>query len=169
MRLLPYLIIVVAMLGMLSQSTRIIGPAHRLVGAATPDWLWRIARWLYGGYFLYVAILIGHMLLAGGPTIHQPTAAAKAFFDAMNTAGFFQPLLMVDYALGGGALLFRRTAPLGLALLAPSVGVIFLFHLRLTGNVAWGTGWALAWAMLAWRYQAGFDGLWNYASEPQPL
>ena len=77
----------------------------------------------------------------------------------MKATGFFNPLLMVDYALGGGALLFRRTAPLGLALLAPSVGVIFLFHLKLTGNVAWGGGWALAWALLAWRYRAGFTGL----------
>ena len=166
MRLLPYLIVVLAALGMLSQSTRFIGPAHRSVGSATSDWLWRISRWLYGGYFLYVAALIGHTLLLGGPTIQQPTAAARAFFDAMNATGFFQPLLMVDYALGGGALLFRRTAPLGLALLAPSVGVIFLFHLRLTGNVAWGGGWALAWALLAWRYRAGFSGLWNYTSEP---
>ena len=159
---LPYLIIAAALIGIISRSA-----STSFAGASTSDWLLRLARWLYGGYFLYVSALIVHMLLTGSSTIHQPTAAAKAFSDAMNATGFFNPLLMVDYALGGGALLFRRTAPLGLALLAPSVGVIFLFHLMLTGNVVWGGGWALGWLLLAWPYRAGFAGLWNFVPEPR--
>lgn len=162
MALLPYFILAAAALGMLLQSTR-WGP--RLAGVTIADWLWRTARWLYGGYFLFVAAMVVRMLWFGAAGVHEPTAASKAFTDAMTATGFLNPLLMVDYALGGGALLFRRTAPLGLALLAPPVVVIFLFHLRLTGNVVWGGGWALDWAFLAWRYRAGFDGLWSYAPE----
>ena len=168
MAMLPYLIIAVAALAMVSQSARMPEPRRRLAGATAPDWLWRTARLLYGGYFLFVAGMVVRMLWFGGPMVHEPTAAAKAFSDAMSATGFLNPLLMVDYALGGGALLFRRTAPLGLALLAPPVCVIFLFHLRLTGDVAWGGGWALAWAALAWRYRAGFAGLWTYGAEPSP-
>jgi hypothetical protein len=36
-------------------------------------------------------------------------------------------------------MLSRRTAPLGIAMLAPVVAVIFLFHLVLTGNWIQGT------------------------------
>lgn len=165
MALLPYLILVVAVIALLTPATGVIGPAALGIGATASDWLWRVARWLYGGYFLFVAVFIVRMLAFGGPTIHQPTEAAKAFSDAMNATGFFNPLLMVDYTLGGAALLFRRTAPLGLALLAPAVGVIFLFHLVLTGNIAWGAGWALSWAAIAWRCREGFAGLWNYGVE----
>ena len=168
MALLPYLILAAAALALLLQSPRLAGAGRRLAGATAADWLWRAARWLYGGYFLFVAAMVVRMLWFGAPGVHEPTAAAKAFSDAMNATGFFNPLLMVDYALGGAALLFRRTAPLGLAVLAPPVVVIFLFHLRLTGNVAWGGGWALGWVLLAWRYRAGFAGLWTYATEPAP-
>ncbi len=166
MTLLPYLILVTAALGLLLQSPRRGDAERRVAHASLADWLWRAARWLYGGYFLFVAVMVARMLWFGAPGIHEPTPAAKAFSDAMNATGFFNPLLMVDYALGGGALLFRRTAPLGLALLAPPVVVIFLFHLRLPGNVAWGGGWALDWVLLAWRCRNGFAGLWNYAAEP---
>jgi hypothetical protein len=164
MSLLPYLILAVTLLGMLLQSR--LARAGRVAGATPAEWLWRAARWLYGGYFLFVALMVVRILWFGAPGVHEPTAASKAFADAMNATGFFNPLLMVDYALGGGALLFRRTAPLGLALLAPPIVVIFLFHLVLTGNVAWGGGWALDWGLLALRYRAGFAGLWSYAAEP---
>jgi len=166
--LLPYLILAAAALAMLLQSQPLGLEGRRLAGASASDWLWRAARWLYGGYFLFVAVMVVRMLWFGAPGVHEPTAASKAFTDAMNASGFLNPLLMVDYALGGAALLFRRTAPLGLALLAPPIVVIFLFHLRLTGNVAWGGGWALDWVLLAWRYRSGFAGLWNDAAETLP-
>lgn len=166
MALLPHLIFAAAALGMLLQSTQLANQRPFLAGATIADWLWRTARWLYGGYFIFVAVMVVRMLWFGGAGVHEPTAASQAFTDAMTATGFLNPLLMVDYALGGGTLLFRRTAPLGLALLAPPVVVIFLFHLKLTGNVAWGGGWALDWALLAWRHRTGFMGLWSYAAEP---
>lgn len=158
---LPHVIIAVTLLGAVVP----------LFAAATPqrastvitDWLWRIARWLYGGYFIYTAVMIGRTLLIGGKGVPQPTPEAKAFYDALHATGFLYPLMGITYGVGGLALLLNRTAPLGLVLLAPSVAVIFLFHLMLTGNVVWGTEWACALVLLAWHYRAAFTSLWNYS------
>jgi hypothetical protein len=70
----------------------------------------------------------------------------------------------ITFGVGGLALILHRTAPLGLVLLAPSVGVIFLFHLMLTGSVVWGTEWALGLVLLAWHYRSAYTALWNYTS-----
>ena len=66
MALLPYLILAAAALGMLLQSPR-LGVEGRLAGANPSDWLWRAARWLYGGYFLFVAVMVVRMLWFGAP------------------------------------------------------------------------------------------------------
>jgi hypothetical protein len=85
--LLPYLILAAAALGMLLQSPRFGLKGSRLAGATPSDWLWRAARWLYGGYFLFVAVMVARMLWFGAPGVHEPTAASKAFTDAMNATG----------------------------------------------------------------------------------
>ena len=128
------------------------------------DWLWRIARWLYGGYFIYTAVVIGRTLWIGGKGVQQPTPEAKAFYEALHATGFLYPLMGITFGVGGLALILHRTAPLGLVLLAPSVGVIFLFHLMLTGSVVWGTEWALGLVLLAWHYRSAYTALWNYTS-----
>jgi len=159
---LPHLIIAVALLGVVLQIFRFGEPQHRM--ATFTDWLWRTARWLYGGYFIYTAVMIGRTLWIGGKGVQQPTPEAKAFYDALHATGFLYPLMGITFGAGGLALLLHRTAPLGLALLAPSVGVIFLFHLMLTGNVVWGAEWALGLILLAWHYRSAYTGLWNYTS-----
>lgn len=86
---LPHVIIAVALLGAVAP----------LFAAATPqrastviaDWLWRIARWLYGSYFIYTAVMIGRTLLIGGKGVPQPTPEAKAFYDALHATGFLYP------------------------------------------------------------------------------
>ena len=88
--------------------------------------------------------------------------AATAFEAALAQTGFMNPLLCLGCFLGGGALLFRRTAPLGIALLAPLVVIIFCFHLFITKSYLWGTLNLLWLAVLAWRYRRGFDQLWHY-------
>jgi hypothetical protein len=161
---LPHLIIAVALLGLVFQIFR-FGETRRAPGMATViDWLWRIARWLYGGYFIYTAVMIGRTLWIGGKGVQQPTPEAKAFYEALHATGFLYPLMGITFGVGGLALILHRTAPLGLVLLAPSVGVIFLFHLMLTGSVVWGTEWALGLVLLAWHYRSAYTALWNYTS-----
>jgi hypothetical protein len=56
-------------------------------------------------------------------------------------------------ARAGGALFFRRTAPLGIVILTPLVTIIFFFHLMITPDWWWGS-LNLVWlAVLAWRYR----------------
>src|ERR1700742_718286 len=161
---LPHLIIAVALLGLVLQILR-FGETSRTSGTApATHWLWKIARWLYGGYFIYTAVMIGRTLWIGGKGVQQPTPEAEAFYDALHATGFLYPLMGITFGLGGLALLLHRTAPLGLALLAPSVSVIFLFHLMLTGRVVWGTEWALGLCLLAWHYRSAYTALWYYAS-----
>jgi hypothetical protein len=97
---------------------------------------WIALRWLYGLFFLLTGLWIIVAVTTGliGPP-PQPNARAAAFMQALSASGFMDPLLGLSFIFGGGALLWRRTAPLGLVILAPSVAVILLFHLVLSGQV----------------------------------
>jgi hypothetical protein len=81
-----------------------------------------------------------------------------------------------SYLAGGAALAIRRTAPLGLALLAPAVTIILLFDVVVARlpvpGLAWpglvwpGLAWPgldveLVWAVLALRHFDRFRCLWN--------
>ena len=126
-------------------------------------WFWQLLRWLFAAYFMYVGYLVFGGLLRGvGLHIHQPNAAAQAFSDALDASGFMNPTLAMCYLAGGFALLFQRTAPLGLAILGPPVAIILLFHTFLTGMFAWGAAWAFVWLLMVWRYRKGFIPLWSY-------
>jgi hypothetical protein len=68
-------------------------------------------------------------------------------------------LLALTFLAGASALLFERTAPLGIALLAPPMVIIFFFHIFLTGMVLWGGAWAGILAVLAWGHRNAFKAL----------
>jgi hypothetical protein len=126
-------------------------------------WFWRLLRWLYAAWFMYVGYIVLNKLLRGGVIhVHEPNAAAQAFSDALDASRFMDPTLAVCYLGGGTALLFHRTAPLGLAILGPSVAIILLFHIFLTGMIFWGVGWAAAWLLMTWRYRKAFMSLISY-------
>ena len=120
-------------------------------------------RWVFGLFYALTGLAIGAYILFGiGAPPAQPTAAAKAFTDALALAAFIDPLLATTYIAGGLALLRHRTAPLGVVLLAPAVSVIFLFHLTLSGQWIWGP-LNLIWLLgLAYAYRSSFTPLWNH-------
>jgi hypothetical protein len=128
----------------------------------SPKYIAIAGRWVFGLWYLMTggAWLVTHAL--GRGAAHQETASgAIAFQKALTESHFMDPLLAIACLFGGGALLIRRTAPLGIAMLAPVVVVIFLFHLVLTGNWIWGT-LNLVWFMgLVWRYRGAFTALWT--------
>ncbi len=97
------------------------------------------------------------------PPLAPPTAAGRAFLDALMATSFFTPLLAVTYLAGASALLFQRTAPLGIVLLEPPMVVIFLFHVFLTGMVMWGALWAGPLAALAWSHRDAFKALVTFS------
>ena len=117
---------------------------------------WTFLRVTYGLFFFTTGVWIWlHLFTGRFPAPVQPTPQAAAFMTAFSATGFMDPLLGLSYLVGGGALAARRTAPLGLVILAPSVAVIFFFDLLLAGQTYWPilvAGW---FAALSWRFRAG--------------
>jgi hypothetical protein len=93
------------------------------------------------------------------PPLTPPTTAGRAFWEALTATSFFTPLLAVTFLSAASALVFQRTAPLGIALLAPPMVIIFFFHIFLTGMVLWGATWAGLLAVLAWGHRDAFKAL----------
>ena len=122
------------------------------------------ARWIFGLFYFATGVVIVFALFGLGSAPQQPTPASSAFAKALDDSGFIDPLLATVYLTGGAALLMRRTAPLGIAILTPVVIGIFCFHIALSGQWLWGTlnlAWLLA---LAWCFRSSFQPLWNNES-----
>ena len=144
-------------------------PHHRrrlrkLQALMLPKYTATVGRWIFALWYLITggSWLLAHAL--GRGSAHQETAAgAIAFQRALSESHFMDPLLAIACLFGGGALLIRRTAPLGIAMLAPIVVVIFLFHLVLTGNCMWGALNLVWFTALAWYYKKAFTALWTYS------
>lgn len=120
---------------------------------------WTIARVLFGLFFLYAPILI--IVAFGGHHPPEAVAAAGHFTTALDATGFLDPALIAVLLIGGAAMLFDRSAPIGLILLAPPIFVIACFHWFLTHSYLWGTIWPVWFAALAWHYRAVFARLWE--------
>ncbi len=121
---------------------------------------------LYGLFFVSTGCLILVGTVMGWHSPRQPTVVAQDFTDALDASRIVNPLLAMTYIAGGSALMFRRTAPLGIVLLAPAIGTIFFFHLVLTGQFIWGSANALCFATLAWRNRERLRLLWSDAPAP---
>jgi len=87
----------------------------------------------------------------------KPPEAAAAFFGALYKSGYMLPLIFGAQTLVGLLLLVNRFVPLALALIAPVIVNIILFHIFLAPS-----GYAMAIVVtvlelyLAWSYRAAF-------------
>lgn len=71
-------------------------------------------------------------IATGNHLIHPPTSPqGQAFELALQNSGFFWPFLKTVNLIGGLSLLFNVAPAFGLALLAPVMATIVLFHLVL--------------------------------------
>lgn len=83
---------------------------------------------------LGIIFLLGAMdgfwfLVSGAHLFHPPTSAdGLALEEALKTTGFFWPLMKFVELAGALCLLSNRAPALGLALLAPIMAVVVLFH-----------------------------------------
>ena len=122
----------------------------------------RIFRILYGAWFLFWGGSSLTMRLFGvGVSPPQAEGEAQAFMEVVN-ASFMGPIAGVCFVVGGLLLMQNRTAPMGIAILAPFVTYILFFHGTMTGGLAWGLAWFAGWALLAWWYRSAFRPLMNY-------
>jgi len=119
---------------------------------------WTAARILFGLFFIYAPLMV--LIKFGGQNPPETIAAASDFTRSLDKTGFMNPLVIGTMLIGGIALMFRRTTPVGLILLAPSVFVIAGFHWFLTGNIVWGTFWLTWFLLLIWHYRKVFARLW---------
>jgi len=95
--------------------------------------------------------------------VKDAAKASTSLERAMAESLFMNPLLCLACLVGGGAMLFRRTTPLGIAILAPLVIIIFCFHMVITKSYLWGSLNLILLAANVWQFRRGFDQLWNYA------
>jgi hypothetical protein len=122
--------------------------------------------------YLYIAVRlifalwyfgVGIIGFITNDAVKDAAKAATPLEKAMAESLFMNPLLCLACLVGGGAMLFRRTTPLGIVILAPLVIIIFCFHMVITKSYLWGALNLVLLAANAWRFRRGFDPLWNYA------
>ena len=86
-------------------------------------------RILLGIIFLLGAIDGFWFVFSGAHLIHPPTTdRGLAFEQALKAVGFFWPFMKLVELTGALCLLTNRAPALGLALLAPIMAVVVLFH-----------------------------------------
>ncbi|MDQ3064261.1 MAG: hypothetical protein M3R14_15580 [Acidobacteriota bacterium] len=98
------------------------------------------------GFFLFVT-----------PPEHTPTGGE--FINLLVSTGFMYVEKSLEIS-GGALLLLNQYVPLALAILAPIVVNILLFHLLMERyTLVVGIVPFLLWAFLTWQYRAYFAGL----------
>jgi hypothetical protein len=123
-----------------------------------PRYLWAAARLIFAAWYLGVGV-VGFILNNQAKDIARATTDLER---VMAQSGFLNPLLCLCCTLGGAALLFRRTSPLGLVVLAPLVAIIFCFHIFITNDYWWGTLNIALLLALSWHFRKGLTPLWAY-------
>ena len=139
-------------------------PAEAL--ARRLELVWTGFRIVFGLFFLSMGLWAVSSAFGFVSPPQQPTKAAADFSDALTKTGFMDPLLGASFIFGGTALTLRRSAPLGIVMLAPSVAVILLFHLFLTGQYIWGSFVAAYFLALAWHHRGRLVPLWQAPARP---
>ena len=91
-----------------------------------------VPRILLGLIFLVSAADGFWWMATGNHLIHPPTSERGVAFEvALQNSGFLWPLLKTVNLLGGLSLVTNIAPALGLALIAPVMAVIVLFHLAI--------------------------------------
>lgn len=85
--------------------------------------------------------------------------AAATFMGGLGAAGYFFPLLKGTEVVAGALLLGNRFVPLALALIAPIIVNIALFHLVLAPSVGMVVFLLATELYLAWSYRSAFRGV----------
>jgi uncharacterized membrane protein YphA (DoxX/SURF4 family) len=102
----------------------------------------------------------------------QPPAPEKAlaFLGALAATGYMFPLIKIVEVVGGALLLSNRFVPLALALVAPNVVNIVLFHAVLApGGLPVALFVLLLEATTAWFYRDSYASMLRARTEPKAV
>jgi putative oxidoreductase len=95
-------------------------------------WLVTLPRVILGLIFLVGAVDGFTFIFTGAHLLHFPTSdRGLALQGALEATGFFWPLMKTVELIGAVCLLSNRAPAFGLAMLAPVMTVIVLFHVFL--------------------------------------
>jgi hypothetical protein len=95
-------------------------------------WLVTVPRVVLGIIFLAGAIDGFAFILTGAHLLHPPTSERGLELEAaLKATGFFWPTMKVIELIGALCLLANRAPAFGLAILAPIMAVVVLFHVFL--------------------------------------
>ncbi|AOO82792.1 hypothetical protein [Bosea vaviloviae] len=122
-----------------------------------------VPRVLLGLLFLVSAVDGFWWLATGAHLIHPPTSErGVAFETALQNAGFFWPLLKTVNLAGALSLLLNIVPAFGLALLAPVMTVIVLFHLVINPQgIPVAIILVVLGSLLVWAYRERYAGLFR--------
>lgn len=124
-----------------------------------------ILRWVYGLFYLFVGVAwFVHRILDKPWVMPEKNEAATTLVNALTASGIVDPFIASVCLIGGTLLLVRRTCPLGIAVLAPLVSGIFIFHLFLTGDWIWGGIHFGLLVLLTWSHRSAFRSLVSFGA-----
>jgi uncharacterized membrane protein YphA (DoxX/SURF4 family) len=124
-----------------------------------------VARVLLGLIFLIFG-LNGFVHFIPQPKDAMPQGAMDFFGELMKT-NYMIPLIFATQTLGGALLLVNRFVPLALALLAPVIVNIILFHLFLApSSIPPAIVVLVLELFLAWAYRGAFRSMLAFRSKP---
>lgn len=120
-------------------------------------------RLILGGIFLVGAVDGFAFIFTGAHLIHPPTSAEGVAFEAaLKEAAFVWPLMKSIELLGALLLLTNRAPALGLALLAPIMAVIMLFHAVLNpGGLPIAVILIVTGSLILWRQRSRYAALFE--------
>jgi len=123
----------------------------------------RIVRWAFGAGFVLFG-LDGFLRFLPHP---PAPAAAMNFATALFATGYMFPLIKGTEVVAGALLLSNRYVPLALALLAPNIVNILLFHVFLApGGTPIAIVFLAAELFLAWSYRDAYAPMLRARVEP---
>ncbi len=129
--------------------------------AATMKIAVTIARLLLGAVFVVFGLnMFLHFL-----HMPMPTGVAGEFFGVLTSTHYIQ-VIAVFNVVPGLFLLFNRYVVLGLALLAPVIFNILVFHITMApGGLLLAVIVALLWMLVYHRHRSSFKGLFQKRTE----
>lgn len=131
-------------------------------------WLLTLPRVFLGAVFLLGAVDGFAFVATGAHLIHPPTShAGLRLEDALKATGFFWPLMKTVELIGAACLLTNRAPAFGLALLAPVIAVVALFHAFLNPQgIPLAALLVVCAALLLRAYQARYAALFDSGPVP---
>ena len=131
---------------------------------AQRDIILALARWPFAVLYAGIGLRWFYLLSTGSYSTlpaNPKNLPAVAINSALSATGYIEPMIATTCLVSGLLLLFKRTAPLALIIVAPLVINMFFYNLTYTGDWIHASTHLLYPAVLAWFYRSAYRPLWS--------